>query len=480
MEINFYSSLNCFVMKHNQLKYLSMLLFATLLFFAAGCKKEVSENQKLLQEPDGLLSANKSGNLKQAKTFSSEVIIKWLNLQLDLLRVPLAPGTGSQAAERAQAYCGIAAYEAVVNGMPAYQSLYGQLNNFPLMSAIQKGKAYHWAACVNAALAEMNRKLFPTTADANKTKINTLENELATIFAGEADAATIQRSVAFGKDVAAKVFAWAAGDGFANVNTPYVPPVGPGLWVPTAPTPPVNPYAYQRRLLVPGVADGTAPAPPPAYSEVPGSPFWNMVKDVYDKSLVLTEDQKAMAIYHRDAPGYPGGGHFVAVLAQVFSKAKPSLATAALCYAKVGIAQCDATVLCFTTKYHYNLVRPITYIRNVMGHSTWSPLIPTPNHPEFSSAHAVNSSAVATMLTNVFGDNFQFTLHTYDYLGLPARNYNSFDEMTEEMANSRVFGGIHYQASCDKGRMQGRKIATNILKKLKFKKDDDEDDDDEK
>jgi hypothetical protein len=46
-----------------------------------------------------------------------------------------------------------------------------------------------------------------------------------------------------------------------------------------------------------------------------------MVKDVYDKSKILTDDQKAMAVYHRDAPGYPGGGHIVAILSQVISKA---------------------------------------------------------------------------------------------------------------------------------------------------------------
>jgi hypothetical protein len=105
-----------------------------------------------------------------------------------------------------------------------------------------------------------------------------------------------------------------------------------------------------------------------------------------------------------------------------------------------------------------------------MGHPEWQTLIPTPNHPEFPSAHAVNSSAVAEMLTDVFGDNFQFTLHTYDYLGLPARSYNSFYEMSKEMSDSRVFGGIHYQASCDKGIVQGKKVAQNILSTVKFKK----------
>jgi len=101
----------------------------------------------------------------------------------------------------------------------------------------------------------------------------------------------------------------------------------------------------------------------------------------------------------------------------------------------------------------------------------WNTLIITPGHPEFPSAHAVTAASVAAMLTDVLGDNFQFTLNTYGYLGLPARDYSSFNAMAKEMSDSRVFGGIHYQASCDKGLLQGEKVAQNILNKVKFLKD---------
>jgi hypothetical protein len=195
-----------------------------------------------------------------------------------------------------------------------------------------------------------------------------------------------------------------------------------------------------------------------------------MVRDVYDKSQALTPAQTAMAIYHRDAPGYPGGGHFVAILSQVLSKAQSMLDVAALVYAKTGIASFDAGTICFVNKYNYNLVRPINYIRDVMGFTSWNALFNTPGHPEFPSAHAVNAAAIATMLTDVLGNNFEFALHTYDYLGLLARDYNSFNEMAKEMSDSRVFGGIHYQASCDKGLLLGEKVAQNILSKIKFKK----------
>jgi len=465
----------------------AVLLFISVSFFNLSCQKETQ--QPSVKEEFAAAAANNNkeqGHLQQTKTFSSEVVIRWLNMQLDMLRVPLAAGTGSQAANRAMAYCGIATYESVVPGMPAYQSLAGQLNGFPAMPSTEPGKAYHWAASANAALAEMNRRLFPTTSAANKTNIDNLENTLQANYATETDAATLQRSVAFGKEVATRVFGWAAADGSANVNPAYLPSpsfVGPGFWVQSlgagntlVTTPPnnpqaTNPYASQLRLIVPDVTNGTALEPPPAYSNVPGSPFWNMVKDVYDKSQALTPAQTAIAIYHRDAPGYPGGGHFVAILSQVLVKAGSMLDVAALVYTKTGIASFDAGTICFVNKYNYNVERPINYIRDEMGHSGWNALFNTPGHPEFPSAHAVNGTAIAAMLTNVLGDNFQFTLHTYDYLGLPARSYNSFYEMSREMSDSRVFGGIHYQASCDKGQWLGEKVAQNILSKVKFLKE---------
>ena len=465
-----------------------LLTLGLSLFAIVSCQKETRQVPAVEELSTAANNTNRSGHLQQTKTYSADVVIRWLNMQLDMLRVPLAPGTGSQAADRALAYCGIAAYESVVPGMPAYQSLTNQLNGFPEMPSTEPGKAYHWAASANAALAEMNRRLFPTTASVNKTNVDNLENTLKAIYADEVDAETLDRSIAFGKEVAARIFAWAAVDGSANVNSPYVPApafVGPAFWVQSVgpgttlvTTPPnspqaTNPYASQRRLIVPGVTNGTELEPPPAYSTDPASPFYAMVKDVYDKSQNLTPAQTAMAIYHRDAPGYPGGGSLVAILAQALQQSSVTLDKAALAYAKLGIGSHDAIVNCFVKKYTINLVRPITYIRNVMLHSTWNALFNTPGHPEFPSAHAVNGGVISVMLTDVLGENFELTLDHYSYLNpsLPARHYNSFDELGKELGDSRVFGGIHYQASCDKGFWLGKKVSDNILNKVKFLKE---------
>ena len=114
-------------------------------------------------------------------------------------------------------------------------------------------------------------------------------------------------------------------------------------------------------------------------------------------------------------------------------------------------------------KYHHNLVRPITYIRDVMGHTTWNSFLGTPPHPEYSSAHAALSAAAAGALQNIFGEVGSFTDHTYDYMNMPARTYSSITAIGEEAGRSRLYAGIHYTASIDAGLWQGRKVVSNIF-----------------
>ncbi len=455
-------------MKQNIKVFASIALVLGLTFSA--CKKEIQEPVATspITEAD-LGGRDGNGHLQQTKTFSSAAVVSWLGMQLAMVRIPLALGTGSQATDRAQAYAGIALYESVVNGMPAYQTLAGQLTGLPAMPSTQPGKAYHWGASANAALAEINRRLFPTTSDANKAAMNQLELNWQNTYAGQVDGVTLQRSIAFGKEVATRVANWAAIDGSANINPPYVPPVGPGLWVPTAPSAPIGPYNYQRRLMVPGVANGTA-IQPPVYSAEPGSPFYLMAQDVLNRVANITPDQTASSIYFRDNPGYSPGGGNVSLLYQLLGETQIMLDQAALAYAKIGIAQHEATIILFTGKYTHKVVRPITYIRTIMNMPTWNTVIGTPNHPEFPSGHATTSSATLTMFAHVFGNNYPITLHTYDYLGYPTRSYSSFSQMLEDVAMSRVWSGLHYKYSCDKSLEQGTRIAANILKTVKFRK----------
>ena len=95
----------------------------------------------------------------QTNRYSSEVALRWIDMQLELIRTS-SPFIGGLPPSRPFAYTGIALYESVVNGMPAYQTLSGQLTEMPDMPETVPGFAYHWPACANAALAVMNRSFF--------------------------------------------------------------------------------------------------------------------------------------------------------------------------------------------------------------------------------------------------------------------------------------------------------------------------------
>ena len=455
----------------------SLNALTTLMLFVIGCVVFIS-CQKETQQPfnsEEIATApnnnSQHGHLKQTNTYSSDVVIKWMNMQLKLMQTS-SPFIGGLPAFRPIAYSGIALYESVVPGMPAYQTLSGQLTDMPAMPQTLPGFAYHWPTCANAALAAFNRSFFANTSGANKTSMDSLENALNADYQDDVNATTFHRSVQFGKSIAQSIFDWSVADGANHANDPYTVPVGPGFWVPTPPAnlAPFGPYWKNNRLMVQGSLNGSAPPPPPAYSTTPGSAYHEMVKEVYDISQTLTSEQRTIGLYYRDNPGF-GGGHYLSILKQVLEKEQVNLDRSALAYAKVGIGIVDGGIGCWTAKYTYNLERPITYIRNIMGYSTWNALFATPNFPEYPSGHSTAGGVVAETLTGLFGDNYQFTNHSYDYLGMAPRTYTSFYQMAQEIGDSRVYGGIHYRVACTEGNKQGRKIAQNINNTLKFLKE---------
>jgi hypothetical protein len=126
------------------------------------------------------------------------------------------------------------------------------------------------------------------------------------------------------------------------------------------------------------------------------------------------------------------------------------------------MATADAFISCWESKYRYNLLRPVTYIREVWGLPDWLPPVNTPPFPEYTSGHSVQSGAAFQVLTDLFGEDYAMTDHTHDDRGLAPRSFVSFDEMAEEAAISRLYGGIHYRAAIDLGVAQGRCVAASI------------------
>jgi hypothetical protein len=222
--------------------------------------------------------------------------------------------------------------------------------------------------------------------------------------------------------------------------------------------------------MVAGSLEGSDPQPPPSYSTDPSSEYYQMVKEVYDVSQTLTPEQIAMAVYYRDNPGF-GGGHYLSMLKQILVQENRNLDFTAYAFVKASIAIIDAAIGCWKVKYQYNQERPIRYIREVLGHATWNSVFPTPNFPDFPSGHAAIAGAFGEVLKDLFGAQYSFSNHTYDYLGMAPRSFTSIDAMVGEISKSRVYAGIHYRISCDRGVQEGSKIGQNINNKLKFLKD---------
>ena len=422
-----------------------------------------------------LISCKKNGDYHHNKSsrYSAEVLEKWMTMQIRLIKN--ATGIQNQAFSRHFVYAGIAAVEALAPDMAAHSRWSGNWNGLSGLPTPHPSDEYYYPANVNAAMAAINKSLFPNASVADKMAIDSLEVALNTAFVAIQTPTIISRSNDFGKSVAAVIFNWAESDGYKNASSSYTPPVKDGYWVPTPPafSAAASPYWGNNRSVVKGSLTNTTPEPPIAYSTDPNSAFYQMAKNVYDLSQSLTEDQKAMVMFWRDVPGVSSPGHWLSILQQVIRKTNARLDKAALAYAVTGAAINDGLISVWKTKYKYSLIRPITYIRNVMGHSAWNSYIGTPGHPEYSSAHSVLSGAAAAVLQEVFGNSGIFTDHTYDYMGFAPRTYASFTSIADEAGKSRVYAGIHYQQSVDAGLIEGRKLAANILNK-RYKNDDED------
>src|ERR1700676_3931450 len=397
--------------------------------------------------------------------YSAAVIDKWMTLEIRFYKD--ATGIGNGAFARPFAYSGISAYESIDPGLLSWKHKYNGLSGLPETDRFKK---YNWPASVNASLAEFNRSFF-TTTNLNATDlaaIDSLENAISSTFGGE-NPDVINRSVAFGKSIADAIFAWSLTDGYIQNNAmAYTPPVGFGIWVPTSPPSvlPAGPFWGNDRRIIANSGDNDEPGAPIPYSTDPSSDFYKEVNDLYQASKVLTTEQKNMALFWRDVPGVSTPGHWMSITQQAIRQSHSRLDKAALAYALTGICVNDAVITVFHYKYVYLQVRPVTYIRNVIGDATWSSFIPTPNHPEYPAAHAVVSSAAAEGLTAAFGNIGPLTDHTWDYLGFPARTFNTFREFALDAGNSRFYGGIHYQPSINTGLKEGTTVGDNIVNSL--------------
>ena len=414
--------------------------------------------------------------LPAAATFDSAVPRDWFALALRLTR--RTAGFSPPVASRAFAYLGVALYEALVPGMPGYRSLAGQVNALDPVPAPESGAQYHWALVANSVLAASARLLYPTASVADQAVVDSIESAWVSHFRSETTPEVAARSASRGRAVAYAIFAWSVRDAgheafLRNFPPDYVPPAGPGMWVPTPRLNGMPPLAALqprwgacRPFVLPhgNPNRDCAPSAPPAFSTDPASAFYAEAFEVYDRVNNATAEEQAIALFWADDPGVTATppGHSISILTQVLLERGASLAVAAEAYAKVGMAVADAFIACWQTKYAYNLLRPVTYIRDHIQADWLPPLLDTPPFPEYTSGHSVQSAAAARVLTWLFGADYSFTDHTHDARGLAPRSFASFDDAAREAADSRLYGGIHYRAAIDRGLEQGACIGDRV------------------
>ncbi|MFO1122775.1 MAG: vanadium-dependent haloperoxidase [Hyphomicrobiales bacterium] len=403
-----------------------------------------------------------------------QILRTWYKLVLELVRHTAT--YSPPVASRSFAYLGVIAFEAAASGNPALQSLAGQLNGLTVLPSREAGQAYDEGVVINAAMQAAVTQLFSNTGPTGQRALAALGAKLTAEAEQGLPKDVVARSEAYGRAVAAHVLAWSADDGGAvveNMGFPqeYTLTKGPAHWVPT------SPIRQQQLPLLPkwggnrtfAMANGAACPlpPPPAYSEDVNSEFYKQAFEVYDTVKHLTPEQKAIARFWSDDPmlSPTPPGHWISIGLQQLDRENASLDRSAELLAKLGITLADSFIACWNSKFEFDLVRPITYIKRVID-PKWEALLITPPFPEYPSGHSTQSGAAAEVLTVFYGDNFAFEDATGKRDGLPNRSFPSFWAAAQEAGISRLYGGIHYRAAIARGLDQGRCVAasTNALK----------------
>ncbi|MDQ6844957.1 MAG: vanadium-dependent haloperoxidase, partial [Bacteroidota bacterium] len=259
----------------------------------------------------------------------------------------------------------------------------------------------------------------------------------------------------------------------------------PGKWTPTPPAylAAIEPYWSEMRTAVMGSEEACAIKHPAPFSTDSSSNFYKLAKEVYDVKNNISDEQNTIANFWDCNPfnvntnGHlmfavkklSPGGHWMNIATIAAEKNHADLTTATAAYALTAIAIYDGFINCWKEKYRSNLIRPETYINNVID-AKWHPVLQTPPFPEYPSGHSVISMAAATVLTYFFGNNFSFNDNTEINYGLPVRNYPSFISAANEAAISRLYGGIHYREAIDNGKELGKETGGYVLKNIKIRR----------
>lgn len=312
------------------------------------------------------------------------------------------------------------------------------------------------AAAIAAAYHTLTA-LFPAQA-------TTLGAAYANSLAALPDGAAKTKGVAVGAEVAASMIALRANDG-RNAVVPYVFGSGPGVY---QRTPPAfgNPVATNSSGVTPfsilSTSQFRAYGPPDLTSAI-------YTRDLEEtraygalNSAVRTPEQTELARFHTENPNQFWGRN----ITRFVQEQHLGTAGSARLLAAIAVAQADATLACFDSKYHFNFWRPVTAIGAAdtddnpatAPDPSWLPVANTPPHPEYPAAHGCVGAAIGkTFEYFTGGKHVKFTLDSV--VTGTTRSYHGAEDLVREIINARIYGGMHFRNSSEHGAVLGRSVA---------------------
>jgi hypothetical protein len=391
--------------------------------------------------PEGL---SVSGQLTALSAQSNAAVTEWNRQAVTLTLLPASALSAVQQT-RVMAIVQVAVHDAV-NGITGEYATY-----LPHDSAPQNASPE--AAAIAAAYHALQGLFGP------QASLDTLyETSLADQGLSGDDP-----GIEFGHSAAAAILALRSNDHSAQAQFDYnAPGAGmPGVWVRLNNAPALLPGWGNVTPWVLRSGSQFRPDGPPALDTEQYARDYNEVKHIGAlNGSMRTVEQTQIAQFWRASPT----AIWNEVLIQVLSTRDLDLSATARIFALFYLAAADASVACWEAKYVYNFWRPQPAIRSgdldgndfTAGDGTWVPLLATPPHPEYPSAHTTNSNAMAMILKLEFEDPDVPIAVTISGI---TRHWNRFSEAVDEVIDARVYSGIHFRTADRVGARLGRQVA---------------------
>jgi len=283
-----------------------------------------------------------------------------------------------------------------------------------------------------------------------------------------------------GSQVAQEVLKWRQDDGWPATITPdaeYPLPPFPGLYQRTPPENGAPTFTFYRNVKPFALLSSTQflpPSPPSILSERYAKDFNETKALGAMNSMTRTPAQTLLAqIVHGVNTSTRTVIVWNNVAADVARSRALSLIDAARLFALLNASFNDALQTSFTSKFVYNVWRPVTAIRLAdqdLNSATdadpnWLSLLPNPPYPAYAGNVACLSFASARALSLTFErDDIPLSVTWNRTMGLPSETlaFTGFSHLAEQMAISRVYGGIHFKFDTDASRQVCGKVAEYV------------------